>query len=74
MYHPFPSHIDVLRKGTTQEALEYLAGNINTEVLRVFFDQPWFRRLWIVQEVILAPAPVFHNGQDEISASDFRLP
>lgn len=71
MYHPLPSHIDSLRKETTHEALKCLANSINTEALHAFFNQPWFRRLWVVQEFILATAPVFHNGQDEISANDF---
>jgi hypothetical protein len=36
-------------------------------VLKSFFDLPWFRRRWIIQEIVLNAESYLYYGQDQIS-------
>ena len=40
--------------------------------LDLIYGRPWFSRLWIVQEVLLARSLVLHCGADELHWSTFR--
>lgn len=42
---------------------------VSIEALRHFFERPWFRRLWILQEAILSKQPIVHYGRFEIPFS-----
>lgn len=45
--------------------------NENEATLRVFFNQAWFKRLWVVQEVGLASQLIFYNGCRIITQKTF---
>lgn len=42
---------------------------VPVKALRHFFERPWFRRLWILQEAILSKQPILHYGRVEIPFS-----
>ena len=50
---------------------QLLATIIN--VVRAVFDQRWFSRRWILQEVVVNPDVVLHCGQEEIAWTTFTL-
>lgn len=43
--------------------------DIDIDLLLVLYSSPWFRRLWVVQEAVLAPTSVCHWGQSEFPLS-----
>jgi hypothetical protein len=44
-----------------------------TPIIIPFLERPWFRRRWIVQEVVLAKEVVLHCGTSSIPWPDFEL-
>jgi hypothetical protein len=50
-----------------------LSETIKFGSLEAYFDQNWFKRLWIIQEFVLAPNLTIHNGEMVLSAQDFML-
>ncbi|KAH8753475.1 heterokaryon incompatibility protein-domain-containing protein [Hyaloscypha finlandica] len=50
-----------------------LSETIKFGSLEACFDQDWFKRLWIIQEFVLAPNLTIHNGEMALSAQDFML-
>jgi len=46
---------------------------LQREGLRELLDRPWFRRIWILQEVANSQAAVVHCGKDSVSARVFAL-
>jgi hypothetical protein len=50
-----------------------LSKTIKLGSLEAYFDQDWFKRLWIIQEFVLAPNLTIHNGEMALSAHDFML-
>jgi hypothetical protein len=47
-----------------------LSGNVDCLTFLRILDIPWFSRLWIVQEVSLAPTSMCHCGDFEVSFMD----
>jgi hypothetical protein len=47
-----------------------LSGNVDCLAFLRILDIPWFSRLWIVQEVSLAPTSMCHCGDFEVSFTD----
>jgi hypothetical protein len=50
-----------------------LSETIKFSSLEAYFDQDWFKRLWIIQEFVLAPNLTIHNGEMALSAHDFMF-
>ncbi|PMD63545.1 HET-domain-containing protein [Hyaloscypha bicolor E] len=50
-----------------------LSETIKFGSFEAYFDQDWFKRLWIIQEFVLAPNLTIHNGEMALSAHDFML-
>jgi hypothetical protein len=42
----------------------------HSQVLRRLFALPWFQRLWVVQEAVLAPSAMCHLGEHEFDWQD----
>jgi hypothetical protein len=50
-----------------------LSETIEFGSLEAYVDQDWFKRLWVIQEFVLAPKLTIHNGEMALSAQDFML-
>ncbi|KAK0651079.1 heterokaryon incompatibility protein-domain-containing protein [Cercophora newfieldiana] len=49
-------------------------GNLNLAyILETFFHHPWFQRVWVVQEAILAPKTTLHSASEAIDWSEVLL-
>jgi hypothetical protein len=57
-------------KDTLQYSNAPLSKTIDCLAFLRLVDNPWFSRLWIVQEVSLAPTSVCHYGDFEVSSTD----
>lgn len=55
--------IDYLLKQGDSDTPDLQLKNIPIKALRCFFERPWFRRLWILQEALLSKQPVVHYGR-----------
>jgi hypothetical protein len=58
------------------EALQIPDDYINTtarEVLRLLYDNPWFYRIWCVQEIVLAKDATMLWGEHELSWADVGM-
>jgi hypothetical protein len=53
------------------QALTELSNRTNSTSLSLFIGQAWFRRLWIVQEFVLASKFAFYNGTFALSEQEF---
>jgi hypothetical protein len=49
---------------------KFLSGNVDYLAFLRILDIPWFSRLWVVQEVSLAPTSMCHCGDFEVSFTD----
>jgi hypothetical protein len=52
-------------QGNPNDISALLQASLDTELVDVF-SRPWFTRLWIIQEVVLAPAAVIHCGAETL--------
>ena len=54
--------------GPAQPSVELLVGiqQMNFSVLKTLFDRPWFRRLWVVQEVVKSRESILMFGTQSI--------
>ena len=59
--------------GAIKEALDNVAIDYDWSGADAFFSQPWFSRMWIVQEIALAPSARLYCGMSDISWEDFML-
>jgi hypothetical protein len=50
-------------QGNPDDISSLLQASVHTELVDVF-SRPWFTRLWIIQEVVLAQASVIHCGAE----------
>jgi hypothetical protein len=61
------------RKNAISAALIQLSMELDFYSISAFFDQDWFKRLWIVQEFALASRIEIHNGFDFLSPEQISL-
>jgi hypothetical protein len=61
------------RKNAISAALIQLSIELNFYSIGAFFDQDWFKRLWIVQGFVLASRIEIHNGYDLLSPEEISL-
>ena len=54
-------------------SLVKLASELDFVSIYAFLEQDWFKRLWIVQEFVLAPRVGIHNGQHVLSDIELSL-
>lgn len=57
-------------KGKFSFSRKPLSGNVDYLAFLLILDIPWFSRLWIVQEVSLAPTSICYCGDLEVSFTD----
>ncbi|KXS94408.1 hypothetical protein AC578_9491 [Pseudocercospora eumusae] len=62
------SFVDIVLNinGTLRWSLEGLSTEIDQSALAEFYSQPWFHRLWVVQEIALATYNICLFGQYEV--------
>lgn len=61
--------IDYLCRQQSPGASEFQLRDVPIRALRSFFERPWFRRLWILQEALLSKQPVVHYGRHSVPFS-----
>lgn len=54
--------IDYLRRQQDPDSPDFQLKGIPIEALQYFFERPWFRRVWILQEAILSKQPTVQYG------------
>jgi hypothetical protein len=54
-------------------SLVKLSSELNLVSINAFVEQDWFKRLWIVQEFVLASRVEIHNGQQVLSDKELSL-
>ena len=62
-----------LPTGTVKEALENVPIEYDWSGADAFYSLPWFSRMWIVQEIALAPSACLYCGAFDISWDDFMV-
>lgn len=58
--------MDYLCRQQDPESPELRLRDVPIEALRCFFERPWFRRLWILQEALLSKQATVHYGRSRI--------
>src|SRR5271154_3031530 len=67
---------DVYDQDVRHQVLQRAAAEFDAqarEVLQILFDNPWFHRAWVFQEVVCASRPVVQCGQYQIGFPIFSL-
>jgi hypothetical protein len=57
--------------GRTSRILEQEDENVNKEEIELLLSKPWFRRVWIFQELVLSRDPWIQYGKQRINWEDF---
>jgi hypothetical protein len=53
-----------------KKALREVADQLDVQALNAFLSQPWFSRLWVVQEACLPPKMILCNGSNTLDWND----
>lgn len=61
--------IDYLCRQQEQNAPGLQLRDVPINALQCFFERPWFRRLWILQEALLSKQPIVHYGHCRVPFS-----
>lgn len=67
---------DVYDRDVCHQILQKAAAEFDIQarqVLQILFDNAWFHRAWVFQEVVCASQPVIQCGQNQIDFSIFSL-
>jgi hypothetical protein len=66
-----PGLVDVSAAGAgVKKALRELADQLDVQALNAFSSQPWFSRLWVVQEACLPSKMILCNGSNTLNWND----